>query len=157
VNARYPRDAHAALLARGGGRRSPQRNGDRRRITRAVRPDSAHSARRLGGARRTRTGRGRRGQLVADLQSAATRRGMTAQASDWSDHDLERRFSLGQPHDELTQLAFTLDRLLDRLAATLRHEQRLSAELSHELRTPLANIAAQAQFALRHTDQDEDG
>jgi signal transduction histidine kinase len=82
---------------------------------------------------------------------------MTAQAADWSDHDLERRFSLGQPHDELTQLAFTLDRLLDRLAATLRHEQRLSAELSHELRTPLANIAAQAQFALRHTDQDEDG
>jgi signal transduction histidine kinase len=82
---------------------------------------------------------------------------MTAQAADWSDRDLDRRFSLGQPHDELTQLAFTLDRLLDRLAASLRHEQRLSAELSHELRTPLANIAAQAQFALRHTDHDRDG
>ena len=82
---------------------------------------------------------------------------MTAHAAEWSDRDLDRRFSLGQPHDELTQLAFTLDRLLDRLAASLRHEQRLSAELSHELRTPLATIAAQAQFALRHTDQDEDG
>ena len=82
---------------------------------------------------------------------------MTAQAAEWSDHDLDRRFSLGAPHDELTQLAFTLDRLLDRLAASLRHEQRLSAELSHELRTPLATIAAQAQFALRHTDQDDDG
>ncbi|MBV9197713.1 MAG: HAMP domain-containing histidine kinase [Solirubrobacterales bacterium] len=82
---------------------------------------------------------------------------MTAQAAEWSDRALNRRFSLGQPHDELTQLAFTLDRLLDRIAASLRHEQRLSAELSHELRTPLANIAAQAQFALRHTDQDENG
>ena len=82
---------------------------------------------------------------------------MTAQAAEWSDRDLDRRFSLGQPHDELTRLAFTLDRLLDRIAASLRHEQRLSAELSHELRTPLANIAAQAQFALRHTEQDENG
>jgi two-component system, OmpR family, sensor kinase len=82
---------------------------------------------------------------------------MTAQAAEWSDRDLDRRFSLGQPHDEMTQLAFTLDRLLDRLAASLRREQRLSAELSHELRTPLANIVAQAQFALRHTDQNDVG
>jgi two-component system, OmpR family, sensor kinase len=82
---------------------------------------------------------------------------MTAQAAEWSDRDLDRRFDLGPPHDELTQLASTLDLLLDRLAASLRHEQRLSAELSHELRTPLANIAAQAQFALRHTTQDDEG
>jgi signal transduction histidine kinase len=82
---------------------------------------------------------------------------MTSQAAEWSDRDLDRRFSLGQPHDELTQLAFTLDGLLDRLAASLRHEQRLSAELSHELRTPLANIAAEAQFALRHTQPSADG
>jgi signal transduction histidine kinase len=75
---------------------------------------------------------------------------MTAQAADWSEHDLDRRFSLGDPHDELTQLAATLDGLLDRLAATLRHEQRFSAEVSHELRTPLTNVIAEAQFALRH-------
>jgi two-component system, OmpR family, sensor kinase len=82
---------------------------------------------------------------------------MTAQAAEWSDRDLDRRFDLGPPRDELTQLAATLDGLLDRLAASLRHEQRLSSELSHELRTPLANIAAEAQFALRHTHQDDDG
>lgn len=75
---------------------------------------------------------------------------MTAQAADWSEHDLDRRFSLGEPHDELTRLAAVLDRLLDRLSASLRHEQRLTAELAHELRTPLAQIAAQAQFAIRH-------
>lgn len=82
---------------------------------------------------------------------------MTSQAAEWSDRDLDRRFGLGPPRDEITQLASTLDGLLDRLAASLRHEQRLSSELSHELRTPLANISAQAQFALRHTRQDDDG
>jgi two-component system, OmpR family, sensor kinase len=82
---------------------------------------------------------------------------MTRQASAWSDRDLDRRFSLGTPHDELTQLAATLDELLDRLATSLRHEQRLSAELSHELRTPLASIAAEAQYALRHSEQPAEG
>jgi signal transduction histidine kinase len=74
---------------------------------------------------------------------------MTAQAAAWSEADLERRFELGGPHDELTQLAATLDGLLDRLAAAMRHEQRFSAEISHELRTPLAKIRAEAEIALR--------
>jgi len=59
---------------------------------------------------------------------------MTRQAAVWSERDLERRFSLGKPYDEVTELASTLDRLLDRLAASLRREQRFSAELSHEQR-----------------------
>ncbi len=80
---------------------------------------------------------------------------MTRQASEWSEHDLDRRFALGPPRDELTQLAGTLDELLDRLAASLRHEQRLSAEVSHELRTPLASITAEAQYALRHGEQSD--
>jgi signal transduction histidine kinase len=75
---------------------------------------------------------------------------MTRQAAQWSEQDLDRRFGLGAPRDELTALAGTLDRLLDRLAASLRREQRFSAELSHELRTPLARIVAEAELALRH-------
>jgi signal transduction histidine kinase len=71
---------------------------------------------------------------------------MTADAAEWSEHDLDRRFSLGPPSDELTRLAATLDGLLDRLAAGMRREQRLSSELSHELRTPLAKISTQAQL-----------
>jgi signal transduction histidine kinase len=35
------------------------------------------------------------------------------------------------------------------LAASLRHEQRFTAELSHELRTPLATISAEVELALR--------
>ena len=73
---------------------------------------------------------------------------MTEDAAAWSEHDLDRRFELGDPYDELTRLAATLDALLDRLAASMRHEQRLTAELSHELRTPLARISAEAELAL---------
>jgi signal transduction histidine kinase len=81
---------------------------------------------------------------------------MTRQAAEWSERDLDRRFALGEPRDELTQLAATLDGLLDRLAAALRHEQLLTAELSHELRTPLAHIAAEAQYALRHAREEDE-
>jgi signal transduction histidine kinase len=74
---------------------------------------------------------------------------MTRLAAAWSERDLDRRFSLGEPYDELTQLAATLDDLLDRLAMSLRRERRFSAELSHELRTPLASLIAEAELALR--------
>lgn len=74
---------------------------------------------------------------------------MTQQAAAWSEHDLDHRFDLGEPHDELTRLGATLDALLDRLAASLRHERRFSAEVSHELRTPLAKLIAETELALR--------
>ena len=74
---------------------------------------------------------------------------MTTQAAAWSEHDLHRRFDLGEPHDELTLLAATLDGLLDRLGNSIRREQRFSAELSHELRTPLAKIVTETELALR--------
>ena len=74
---------------------------------------------------------------------------MTRQAAAWSERDLDKRFALGEPTDELTELAATLDALLDRLATTLRHEQRFSAELSHELRTPLARVIGETELALR--------
>jgi signal transduction histidine kinase len=74
---------------------------------------------------------------------------MTADAANWSDHDLDRRFSVDEPSDELTQLASTFDGMLDRMSAILRHEKQFSAELSHELRTPLATIATETELALR--------
>jgi len=98
--------------------------------------------------------------LVVAAVALATRRAvgaalrpvadMTAQAADWSEHDLEGRFAQGEPRDELTALAATLDGLLGRIAAALRHEQRFSAEMAHELRTPLSGVRAEAEFALSH-------
>ncbi|HEY5295236.1 MAG TPA: HAMP domain-containing sensor histidine kinase [Gaiellaceae bacterium] len=84
--------------------------------------------------------------LDASLRPVAR---MTRQAAEWSERDVEQRFALGPPHDELTELAATLDKLLERLAAGLRHERRFSAELSHELRTPLARMLAESELALR--------
>jgi signal transduction histidine kinase len=74
---------------------------------------------------------------------------MTAHAEDWGAHDLERRFDLGPPRDELTGLAATLDGLLGRIAASRRHEQRFASEVAHELRTPLAGLRGRAELALR--------
>lgn len=74
---------------------------------------------------------------------------MARQAATYSEHDLSRRFDLGPPRDELTTLAATLDGLLDRLEASLRHEQRLSAEIAHELRTPLSGIRAVAELGMQ--------
>lgn len=74
---------------------------------------------------------------------------MTEDAAAWSEHDLDQRFNRGDPYDELTRLAATLDRLLERIAASLRHEQRFTAEVSHELRTPLTRISGEAELMLR--------
>ncbi|HEU4978984.1 MAG TPA: ATP-binding protein [Solirubrobacteraceae bacterium] len=77
---------------------------------------------------------------------------MTVQAASWSsEEDIDRRFALENPAapEELRRLAATFDRLLDRVAASLRHEQQFTAELSHELRTPLARVVAEADLALR--------
>jgi two-component system OmpR family sensor kinase len=74
---------------------------------------------------------------------------MTRQAAEWSERDLDRRFDLGAPRDELTGLSATLDRLLARIATSLRHEQRFSAEMAHELRTPLSGLRGEAELALR--------
>ncbi|HYP89479.1 MAG TPA: histidine kinase dimerization/phospho-acceptor domain-containing protein, partial [Polyangiaceae bacterium] len=79
---------------------------------------------------------------------------MTTQAGEWSVHDVDRRFGLGEPRDELTALAATLDGLLGRSAAALRHEQRFSAEMAHELRTPLSGVRGEAELALAHAASD---
>ena len=58
------------------------------------------------------------------------------------------RFELGAPRDELTELADTLDRMLDRIAQAILTERRLTDEVAHELRTPLTVIRSEAQLAL---------
>jgi signal transduction histidine kinase len=73
---------------------------------------------------------------------------MTHRASDWSAHALNERFGADHRYAEIQSLAATLDEVLDRLAAVVRHERRLSAELSHELRTPLSAIVAETDLLL---------
>ena len=71
---------------------------------------------------------------------------MTRQAGHWSAHGLNERFGPDQKFREVQSLAHTLDAVLDRLSAVVRHERRLPAELSHELRTPLSRIVAEVDL-----------
>jgi signal transduction histidine kinase len=73
---------------------------------------------------------------------------MTEDAESWGAHDLDRRFDLGPPTDELSGLAATLDRLLARIAASRRHEQRFASDVAHELRTPVTALQARTELAL---------
>jgi signal transduction histidine kinase len=73
-------------------------------------------------------------------------REMTGQAGRWSADHVDRRFGNAPRPAELDELARTLDALLDRLGAVLRHERQLSDELSHELRTPLARVQAEVDL-----------
>jgi signal transduction histidine kinase len=71
---------------------------------------------------------------------------MAHQAAQWSAHDVGQRFGEAPRPGELRDLAASLDSLLDRIGAVLRHEQQLAGELSHELRTPLAVVAAENEL-----------
>ncbi|MBU3863066.1 HAMP domain-containing histidine kinase [Streptomyces sp. 4503] len=73
-------------------------------------------------------------------------RTMTDQATQWGAVASAERFSTGRGPAELARLGTSLDALLDRIRAVLRHEQQLTGELSHELRTPLARIVAELDW-----------
>ncbi|MET7885374.1 sensor histidine kinase [Streptomyces avermitilis] len=73
-------------------------------------------------------------------------RTMTDQATQWSAVASEERFGAMNRPVELALLGTSLDALLDRIRAVLRHERQLTGELSHELRTPLSRIIAELDW-----------
>ena len=80
---------------------------------------------------------------------------MARTAEQWSEHDLERRFDLGAPTNEIRALGHTLDALLDKVAAAIVAEQRLTGELAHELRSPLTAVQGTAQLIAMRDDLDD--
>ena len=66
-----------------------------------------------------------------------------------SGSDPSRRLAIPGTKDELTALGVSLNRMLDRLEATLLRERRFVDDASHELRTPLANLKVELELALR--------
>lgn len=55
---------------------------------------------------------------------------------------------------ELAPLMTSLNRLMDRLGQSIRRSEDFIAEAAHRVRTPLATVRAQAEVALRTTDDD---
>jgi signal transduction histidine kinase len=79
-------------------------------------------------------------------------RAMTATARQISERNLHERLALAGPHDELKDLADTVDGLLARLEAAFGAQQRFVANAAHELRTPLTLWRALLEETLTDPD-----
>ncbi|WP_459556810.1 sensor histidine kinase [Lacunimicrobium album] len=62
---------------------------------------------------------------------------------------LDQRITVINPHDEIGQLASSLNSFIGRLEHAVTEIRRFTADASHEIRTPLAALRAEAEAALR--------
>ena len=83
------------------------------------------------------------GRLLQPLRQIAA----TAERLD--DRNLDARIAVDGPHDEIRDVADTVNAMLDRLEASFTSRSRFTANASHELRTPLASMKTMLQVALR--------
>ena len=73
---------------------------------------------------------------------------ITSTAREIAAGDVERRIEGISTHDEIGELASTLNDMLARLAETMERERRFTADASHELRTPLSAIETSIDVTL---------
>jgi two-component system, OmpR family, sensor histidine kinase VanS len=83
-------------------------------------------------------------------------RTITATTRQISARNLSERLAFSGPRDELTDLADTVDGLLERLEAHVAAQQRFAANASHELRTPLAITQTMLEVARSDPDRRDD-
>ncbi len=77
---------------------------------------------------------------------------ITDVASDIQASDLSRRINLDGPDDDMTRLAATFDRMLERLDQAFSSQRRFLADTSHDLRTPLAVIRSNVEVVASEED-----
>ncbi|MEM9201924.1 MAG: ATP-binding protein [Actinomycetota bacterium] len=92
--------------------------------------------------------------MVAGVTWLATSRalnpvsGISAQARAISADRLSERVPVPEAHDEIHELAETVNGMLDRIEASQQRQRRLVSDASHELRSPVAASRAQLEVAL---------
>ncbi|MGH9105802.1 MAG: ATP-binding protein [Acidimicrobiales bacterium] len=91
------------------------------------------------------------GWLVASRMLRPIRT-ITRTAKRISSTSLHERLALDGPHDELKELADTLDDLFGRLDAAFEAQRHFVANASHELRTPLTAERTMLQYGLDDPD-----
>jgi two-component system heavy metal sensor histidine kinase CusS len=74
---------------------------------------------------------------------------MTAAAKQMTVQHLARRLDVSPVDDELSQLATTLNLMMDRLQRSFEEIRRFTADAAHEIRTPLTVIRNEAEVILR--------
>ena len=78
-------------------------------------------------------------------------RNLARQAEDINTNRLDKRLSVRPTHDELQQLAETINDMLGRIAYEQEIQNNFFAAASHELRTPLAILQAETELRLNST------
>lgn len=81
-------------------------------------------------------------------------RGITEAASRIGQTDLKTRVPTTRRSDEISQLAFTLNRMLDRIESTVHQLHTITDSLAHDLRSPLTAIRGKLESSLV-TSRDE--
>lgn len=67
--------------------------------------------------------------------------------------ELHRRVPVPSTHDEIGELAATMNRMLARLEAAQERQRRFVADASHELRSPVASLRQHAEVATAYGDR----
>ena len=73
---------------------------------------------------------------------------ITEAAAQIGDSDLSQRVPVSGRHDEAGQLAATLNRMLDRIEASILQLHTMTNSLAHDLRSPLTAIRAKLELSL---------
>lgn len=63
---------------------------------------------------------------------------------------LSLRIGLKKGKDEISKLAETIDKMLDKLEKSFQKEKQFTSDASHELRTPISVILAESEFNFKH-------
>ena len=82
-------------------------------------------------------------------------RKITTLAREINSKDLAARIPLGANHDELYELAFALNQMLDRLQYSFARQKQFIANAAHELNTPIANLRIFTEQAVSNPDLPE--
>lgn len=80
-------------------------------------------------------------------------RSITRTMADITASDLHRRVEVPIAHDEIGQLALTVNDTLGRLDTSVEQQRRFVADASHELRGPLAALRADLEISVTHPER----
>ena len=93
---------------------------------------------------------------LAGARVSAPLRRMAAVAARVDAGELDPRMDVGARRDEVTALADSFNRMLDRLADAFSSQREFVADASHELRTPLTVIRGQLEVLAAQEDPTEE-